>query len=154
MTLERDRISNVYIIDSCIDHVWNTYKASLGVRDLRTSRIGENIDERYLHPDLEDMLKKATSPEQRMKVYRNIDVFQLGLMIFEMMFGYNPISMLRKADKQIYTSRMRTALQNIYPGRLRALIAKTLFPTGGGFITLNEFIDEIRKIKEEVGVHI
>ncbi|MDW8004894.1 MAG: protein kinase [Thermofilaceae archaeon] len=138
----KGRISKVFLIDICIDSVWNSLKSSLGGRSLRTSKSRKNIDERYLHPNLIKMLE-TTSEEHMINVRKAVDVFQIGVLIYEMLTGINPVAELGDLRQ---TRKVLQYIPTALPTALKDALEKALFPSSE-YIDLKSFNEILKKVK-------
>ena len=129
--LSRGRI---VLIDACIDEVWEMLTRHLPVKATMLSHVGSRIDEMYTHPLLFKKLREGTiTGEDRAK----LDVFQLGLLTYEMLLGYNPINRLKSGIKRLLPPSMEK-LENVL---MKACSIEKL-PE----VTIKEFIEELRKL--------
>lgn len=133
-------IAEVYLIDSCVDGVWDTLRRVARV-DFKASKLGNIIDERYLPPDLrvlESAPKETQELESQLELHRLIDVYQLGLLVSEMMLGYNPLVVTANVEE------LRELIASAQP-HLGEIILKALQPRKSG-MTLRDFISALEKM--------
>jgi hypothetical protein len=124
----------IVLIDACIDEVWEMLTRHLPVKAAMLSHVGSRIDEMYTHPLLFKKLREGTiTGEDRAK----LDVFQLGLLTYEMLLGYNPINKLKSGIKRLLPPSMEK-LENVL---MKACSIEKL-PE----VTIKEFIEELRKL--------
>lgn len=124
----------IVLIDACIDEVWETLTRHSAIQAITPSHVGSRIDEMYTHPSLLEKLREgAITDEDRAK----LDVFQLGLLIYEMLLGYNPINKLKSGIRRLLPPSMEE-LENVL---MKACSIEKL-PE----ITINEFLIELRKL--------
>jgi len=124
----------VVLIDVCIDEIWESLTRHLAVQATTLSHVGSRIDEMYAHPLLLEKLRKGTiTDEDRAK----LDVFQLGLLIYEMLLGYNPINRLKSGIQRLLSPDME---------ELEKVLMKACSIEKLPEITINEFLVELRKL--------
>ena len=125
---------SVMLIDACIDEVWDILKHHLGPQIKAESLIGSRVDESYTHPLLLEKLKEGSiTDDDRAK----LDVFQLGLLIYEMLLGYNPINKLRRGALKMLPQGFED-LENI--------LMKVCSPSRLPELSITEFLEELRKL--------
>lgn len=131
-----DRVEDVYVIDSCIDGVWNCLRRAGLCGDPVVGKPRILVDPRRLHPDLVKLVERSYGDPT---THMMIDVFQLGLLLSEMLLGYNPMDVVKSVEE------LNEVIAEI-PLALRDIVSKALQPTKSR-VTLNEFITYIENIK-------
>jgi len=125
---------SVVLIDSCIDEVWDTLRRFLGAQVGVGSSIGSRVDEAYTHPLLLERLRGGSmSDDDRAK----LDVFQLGLLVYEMLLGYNPIGKLRSGTPRLLPQELEE-LENV--------LVMVCSPARLPELSVEEFLEKLRKL--------
>jgi len=125
---------SVVLIDCCIDEVWDTLRRLLGAQVGVGSSIGSRVDEAYTHPLLLERLRGGSmSDDDRAK----LDVFQLGLLVYEMLLGYNPIGKLRSGTPRLLPQGLEE-LENV--------LVMVCSPARLPELSVEEFLEKLRKL--------
>jgi hypothetical protein len=123
---------NVILIDVGIDEVWNLLRYGSHIKG--ETHVGARVDEAYTHPLLLEKLKKENlTDEDKAK----LDLFQLGLLLYEMLLGYNPINTLKVGNLKL----LPPALEE-----LEKILIKICSPHSLPELTLNEFIEKLKTL--------
>jgi hypothetical protein len=127
---------SVILIDACIDEVWNMIRSGIPSARLTSSSVGDRIDEAYTHPLILRKLREGslTAEDRAM-----LDVFQLGLMIYEMILGYNPMFKIKNA-----TDIESLRLLPPYLSELENLLISVVSPTKLPELSINEFVKRLK----------
>jgi len=125
---------SIVLIDCCIDEIWDTLRWPLGAQVGTGSRVGSRVDEAYAHPLLLGRLREGSmSDDDRAK----LDVFQLGLLVYEMLLGYNPIGRLRSGTLRLLPQGLED-LENV--------LVKVCSPARLPELSMEEFLEKLRKL--------
>jgi len=125
---------SIVLIDACIDEIWDTLKRHLGPQIKAESLVGSRIDEAYTHPILVEKLKEGgITDDDRAK----LDVFQLGLLVYEMLLGYNPISKLKSGASRLLPEGLED---------LEKILMRVCSPSKLPELTIEEFLEELKKL--------
>jgi hypothetical protein len=125
---------NVILIDVGIDEAWNLLRHTLGRHIKGETHVGARVDEAYTHPLLLEKLKKENlTDEDKAK----LDLFQLGLLLYEMLLGYNPITTLKAGNLKLLPAGLE---------ELEKILIKVCSPNTLPELTLTEFIEELKKL--------
>jgi hypothetical protein len=125
---------NVILIDVGIDEAWNLLRHTLGRHIKGETHVGARVDEAYTHPLLLEKLKKENlTDEDKAK----LDLFQLGLLLYEMLLGYNPITTLKAGNLKLLPAGLE---------ELEKILIKVCSPNTLPELSLTEFIEELKKL--------
>jgi serine/threonine protein kinase len=125
---------NVILIDVGIDEAWNLLRHTLGRHLKGETQVGARVDEAYTHPLLLEKLKKENlTDEDKAK----LDLFQLGLLLYEMLLGYNPINTLKVGNLKLLPQDLE---------ELEKILIKVCSPHSLPELTLIEFIEKLKTL--------
>jgi thiamine kinase-like enzyme len=125
---------NVILIDVGIDEAWNLLRHILGRHIKGETQVGARVDEAYTHPLLLEKVKKENLTDEDKA---RLDLFQLGLLLYEMLLGYNPITILKAGHSKLLPAGLE---------ELEKILIKVCSPNTLPELSLTEFIEELKKL--------
>jgi hypothetical protein len=126
------------LIDIGIDDIWRKIIPTT-VATTKMSDKGVRTTLLYMHPELSRKLSKAPPTEEE-KIKGKIDTFQLGLLLYELLTGYNPY--MGGISEPIPPSAITSV-----PKELDNIILKVILRENEPELSLDEFIQNIDRIR-------